>query len=50
MFCFMFCDVLFVNWSPFGASLMKKKWKNVISYKYLMPMIADILILEVIVF
>ena len=43
-------DVLFVNWIPFGASLMKKCEKNMIIYKYLTPMIAGILILEVIVF
>ena len=47
MFCFMFRDVLFVNWIPFGASLMKKMWEKVIVYKYLMPMKADILILGV---
>ena len=35
---------------PFGASLMKNMLKNVIIYKYLMSMIADILILGVIVF
>ena len=47
----MFRDVLFVNWIPFGASWMSKCGKkNVISYKYRMPMIADILSLEVIVF
>ena len=45
----MFRDFLLVNWIPFGASLMKKVWKNAIIYKYLMPMIADILILGVIV-
>ena len=41
----MFRDVLFMNWIPFGASSMKKCGKNVIIYKCLMPMIADILIL-----
>ena len=50
MFCSMFRDVLFVNWIPFGASWMKKCEKNVIIYKYLMPMIADILIVGVSVF
>ena len=47
----MFRDVLFVNWIPFGASLMKTMLKNVIIYKYVMPpMIAGILIFGVIVF
>ena len=47
----LFHNVLNVNWIPFGTSLMKKKKvKNMIIYKYLMPMIADILILGVIVF
>ena len=46
----MFRDVLFVNWIPFGASLMKKCGKHVIIYKYFMPMIADILIVGVTVF
>ena len=46
----MFRDVLFVNWIPFGASLMKKMWKNVIICIYFTPMIADIFIVGVSVF
>ena len=50
MFYSMFRDVMFVNWIPFGASLIKKMWTNVNIYKYFMSIIADILILGVPVF
>ena len=49
MFYSMFRDVLFVNWIPFGASLMKKCGKKWL-FTNIMIMIADILILGVTVF